>query len=94
MPEATHDDLVEIYQTSDSLEADVIRDEVLTPNQVESVILDRTSHPFNTPTMSGAYFIAVPQDDVERARRLLHEAREAGVISDAGDFVANQPRRG
>ena len=93
MPEATHDDLVEIYQTSDSLEADVIRDEVLSPNQVDSVILDRTSHPFNTPTMSGAYFIAVPEDDAEHARKLVAEARTAGVISDTGDFVANLPRR-
>ncbi|HJZ84219.1 MAG TPA: hypothetical protein VKN99_03570 [Polyangia bacterium] len=80
-------DLVEIYHTDDALEADAIRDEVLLPNQVECVILDRTSHPFNTPTMSGALFIAVPRADAEQARALVREAREAGVISSEGDFV-------
>jgi len=93
MPAGTRDDLVEIYRTSDPLEADVIRDEVMAPNQVESVILDRTSHPFNTPTMDGAYFIAVPDAQAEQARSLLEEARNAKVISDIGQFVGSQRPR-
>ena len=92
MPAGTRDDLVEIYCTSDQFEADVIRDQVFAPNQVEAVILDRTSHPFNTPTMSGAYFIAVPQRQSERARSLLEEARRGRVISDTGQFVGSQGR--
>ena len=79
--------LVEIYRTGEGLEADAVRDEVLQPNQVECVILDRTSHPFNTPTMAGGYYIAVPDEQAERARALILEAREAGVLSPAGEVL-------
>jgi len=91
MPATTRDHLAEIYHTSDALEAEVIRDEVLAPNQVESVILDRTSHPFNTPVMSGAYYIGVPEEQAEQARGLIEGARKAGVISDTGEFVTARP---
>jgi hypothetical protein len=80
-------DLAEIYQTPDPLEADVIQDEILGPNDIESRILDRTSHPFNTPTMAGALYIAVPRAQAERARALVREARENQLISQSGDFV-------
>jgi hypothetical protein len=64
-------DWVEIFRTTDPLEAERIRDEVLKPNGVEAVIRDRTSHPFNTPTMAGGYYLAVKEADADRARELL-----------------------
>ena len=64
-------DWVEIFRTTDPLEAERIRDEVLKPNGVEAVIRDRTSHPFNTPTMAGGYYLAVKAGDADRARELL-----------------------
>ena len=64
-------DWVEIFRTTDALEAERIRDEVLKPNGVEAVIRDRSSHPFNTPTMAGGYYLAVKQADADRARELL-----------------------
>jgi hypothetical protein len=64
-------DWVEIFRTTDPLEAERIRDEVLKPNGVEAVIRDRTSHPFNTPTMAGGYYLAVQQADADRARELI-----------------------
>jgi hypothetical protein len=79
-------DLVEIYHTHNSLDADVIRDEILGPNGVRCAILDRTSRAFPTPTMMGALYIAVADEDAERARGLLREALAAGVIAKDGGF--------
>jgi hypothetical protein len=64
-------DWVEIFRTTEMLEAERLRDQVLKPNGVEAVIRDRTSHPFNTPTMVGGYYLAVRAADAERARELL-----------------------
>jgi len=83
----TPDDLVEIYRTGDPLEADVIRDEVLAPNQIACFIRDRTSHPFNTPTMAGGLYLAVARPDAERARKLIETAREDKVVSSVGSLL-------
>ena len=64
-------DYVEVFQTSDPLEAERVRDQVLAPNGIEATIRDRTSHPFNTPTMSGGYYLAVAAADADRARELI-----------------------
>jgi Putative prokaryotic signal transducing protein len=64
-------DWVEIFRTTDPLEAERLRDEILKPNGVKAVIRDRTSHPFNTPSMAGGYYLAVEAADADRARELL-----------------------
>jgi hypothetical protein len=80
-------DLTEIYQTDNALEADAIQDEVLAPHDVQLEIRDRTSHAFPTTTATGGFFIAVAVTDAERARHLIREAREGGVISRGGTFL-------
>jgi hypothetical protein len=64
-------DWVEIFRTTDPLEAERLLNEVLKPNGVEAVIRDRTSHPFNTPSMAGGYYLAVKAADAEKARELI-----------------------
>jgi hypothetical protein len=80
-------DLTEIYETDNALEADAIQDEVLSPHDVRMEIRDRTSHAFPTTTATGGFFIAVAAADAERARELIKEAREGGVISRGGSFL-------
>src|SRR5262249_13127627 len=76
-------DWVEIFRTTDPLEAERIRDEILGPNGVEAVIRDRTSHPFNTPSMTGGYYLAVEAADADRAREVL-ESEGAPKAGGAG----------
>jgi hypothetical protein len=74
------DDFIEVFATSDRAEADIVRDEVLAPNGVSAVIRDRSSHPFNTSSMSGAFYVAVPREEAQSALDLLADARSIGVF--------------
>ena len=81
------DDLVEIYRTPDPLEADIVCDEVLAPNEIDCFVRDRTSHPFNTPTMAGGLYLAVARENAQRARELIAGAREAQVVPGSGSLL-------
>jgi hypothetical protein len=82
------DELVEVYRCANELEADRAMIEILEEEGIECFRRDRISHALPAPDAEpGAYFIAVPAAEAERARELLREAlsdealdREAGEI--------------
>ncbi len=72
-------DYVEIHRTSDRQEADRLIKTVLEPEGIEAVIHDRVDHALPAPdAQAGAYFIAVPESQRDKARALLDEFLSAG----------------
>lgn len=79
-------DLVELYRTTDRLEASLIND-LLTDRGVECRVFDPTPYPINvTDWYERRVFVTVATH--EKARQALQDAREAGMLSTAGYFVA------
>lgn len=75
------DELVEVFRTADQMAAQAAIDEVLQPAGVEAVLLDRMNHQLPTPAAgSGAFYVAVPADEVDAAKEALKEALEDGAI--------------
>ena len=83
----TPEDYTEIYHTDSTLEAERILATVLTPGGVEGVIHDRIDAALPAPaSQPGEVAIAVPNDQLAEARRLLVEARDNGYIT-SGQLV-------
>jgi hypothetical protein len=84
------DRLIEVYRCAHELEANRAMIEVLEPAGIAAFRRDRVSHAFPAPdTETGAYFIAVPEEDAVRARELLAEAQEDEALDAAeGEVIA------
>jgi hypothetical protein len=80
-------DLVEIYGCPDTLEANIICDEVLAPNGVDSRVHDLEPPMFPAPASHGGQRIAVPAPMAPLARELIALARDEGAISRDGIFI-------
>lgn len=83
----SEDEMVEIFRTSDALGAQTAIDEVLKPAGIEAVVLDRTQHVLPASSQMGAFFVAVPIDEVEDATEELKEALEDGAID--GEIIVD-----
>ena len=80
--------LVEVYRCSNAMEADAAIIEVLEEEGIECFRRDRVSQALPAPDSEpGAYFIAVPAEDAERARALLREAIEDEALDGAAGQV-------
>jgi len=79
----------EVYRAAHILEADRAAVEILQPAGIAVVRRDRVIHALPAPSSEvGAYFLAVPAPDADRARRLLDRAQKDGVLdSDAGQVL-------
>ncbi len=79
----------EVYRAAHILEADRAAIEILQPAGVHVVRRDRVIHALPAPSSEvGAYFLAVPERDAEKARKLLSRAQSDGVLdSDAGQVL-------
>lgn len=86
------DDLVEVYRCITEMEADRAMVEVLEPLGIESYLHDRVSHALPAPdSEAGAFFIAVNEDDAERAREALREALEDDVLdANEGELIEGE----
>jgi hypothetical protein len=86
---ARADELVEVYRCISEMEADRAMVEVLEPLGIESYLRDRVSHALPAPVSEpGNYFIAVAEDDAERAREALREALEDDVLdANEGELI-------
>ena len=85
----TEEEMVEVYRCNSELEADRILVEVLEPEGIATYVRSRASHALPAPdSEAGAYFLAVPAGDAERARELLADARDDEVIDEeAGELL-------
>ncbi len=79
----------EVYRAAHILEADRAAVEVLGPAGLAVVRRDRVIHALPAPSSEvGAYFLAVPEKDADKARKLLARAQSDGVLdSDAGQVL-------
>lgn len=79
----------EVYRAAHILEADRAAVEILQPEDIAVVRRDRVIHAIPAPSSEvGAYFLAVPETDADRARRLLERAQKDGILdSDAGQVL-------
>lgn len=79
----------EVYRAAHFLEADRAAVEILQPEGIAVVRRDRVIHAIPAPSSEvGAYFLAVPETDADRARRLLERAQKDGILdSDAGQVL-------
>jgi hypothetical protein len=81
-------DLVEVYVCAEPVEATAIRDELLGANGIEARIHNFVSSAFPAPASQGQHRIAVPAPQAAEAIELIRSARDEGVISTAGAFLA------
>jgi len=79
----------EVYRAAHILEADRAAVEILQPEGIAVVRRDRVIHAIPAPSSEvAAYFLAVPETDADRARRLLERAQKDGILdSDAGQVL-------
>ena len=76
------DDLVEVFQADDAIAAQKIVDVVLAPGGVEGLIHDRKDQALPGLGQPGAFYIAVPASQREKAVGLIDEARENGFLDE------------
>jgi hypothetical protein len=83
------DDTVEVYRTTNEMDANRAIVEVLSPEHILAFRRDRFSHALPAPgTETGGYFIAVRKIESEKARSLLEQALADGVIDkDSGSMI-------
>src|SRR4051812_45772331 len=78
-------DLVEVYVADNDVAAMTAIAEILRPAGIWASQHDRRSHALFAPAaMPGHIGIAVRTTDADRARALLHQARQDGVLTDDG----------
>jgi hypothetical protein len=75
-------DFVEIYRAQSAIAAQKIVDVVLAPEGIEVMLHDRINVVGPAPTQFGGVYIAVPEDQREKAIGLVDEARENGFLDD------------
>ena len=86
---ASHDEMIEVYRTSDEALAQMAIDEVLEPAGISAVIHDRFSKSFPTPASNtGAFFVAVPQTQAQGAIESLKAAQAEGLLPDGGEVAS------
>lgn len=77
----------EIYMVSNRMEADVVAG-LFEENGIDLLVRDLRSFPVLPDFGRRARLrIAVPDDQVERARKLLDEARSDGALTGQGSFL-------
>jgi hypothetical protein len=83
------DELEEVYRCNADMEANRAIVEVLEPESIAAFRRDRVSHALPAPDAEpGGYFIAVPKDQADEARRLLAEALDDEVLDpDEGEVI-------
>ena len=75
------DNLVEVYRSTDAMDADRAIVEVLQPEGIDCFLRDRVSHALPAPdSETGGYFVAVPEANADTARALLRQALSDGII--------------
>src|SRR4051812_4062119 len=78
-------DFVEVYATDNDIAAGVVADRILGVKGIVSVKHDRRSRAIAAPaSLPGVIGIAVRGSDAERARQLIAEARQDGILPDGG----------
>jgi hypothetical protein len=81
-PNRKASDFVEIYHADSRIAAQKIIDVILAPEGVETMVHDRLAEHLPGMGLPGGVYIAVPDDQREKAVGLLDEARENGFLED------------
>jgi len=76
----TPTDIVEVFKASTRLAARKILDVLLLPEGIEAFLHDRSDEMFPAKGQPGGYFIAVPAEQVGRAREVLEDALKNGFL--------------
>jgi hypothetical protein len=85
---AEPDDMVEVFKCTSLASAQMIIDEVLSPEGIPAVVHDRMSMMIPAPaSMVGGFFIAVPAEAAAQAIDALREADEGDLIPDDGEIA-------
>ena len=85
-PSETYENLIEVYRTTNNMDADRAIVEVLQPDGISCFLRDRISHALPAPdSENGGYFIAVPDAQADAARGLLRLALNDVIIG--GDVI-------
>jgi hypothetical protein len=85
-------DILEVFEAASPLGARKIVDVVLAAEGIDGVVLDRSDHPFPAEGQPGGYFVAVPTDQVARARGVLDEAIKNGFLDPSdGEVIPPTP---
>lgn len=86
-PVESDESYTEIYMVSNRMEADVIKS-LFDESGVDLLVRDLRSFPVLPDFGRRARLrIAVPDDQVEKARKLLEEARSDGALTGQGSFL-------
>jgi hypothetical protein len=82
MDATRRDDYVEVFRSDGLIAAQKIVDVILAPGGIEAQIHDRKDLALAGIGQPGAFFIAVPASQREKAVGLIDEARENGFLDE------------